>query len=60
MRLTFTRTVGSAEYGALFYCAERREELADILLSLLFAEHAHEQLPICDEKHMVRTLKVHH
>lgn len=48
---TFTRAVGSSKYGALFYSTERRKQLADIFFCLLFAEHPHEQLAICEETH---------
>lgn len=46
-RLTFTRAVRTTEYRTLFYSAERCEQLAHILLGLLFAQHTNEQLPIC-------------
>lgn len=47
---TFARAVRSPQYRALLYSAVRREQLAHIVLRLLFAEHSNEQLPICSEK----------
>ena len=46
IELTFTGAVWTPEDCALFYCAKRRKQLADILFSLLFAEHPHEQFPV--------------
>lgn len=48
--ITFTGSVGASEDGALFYSSEGREQLSDILFSLLLAEHAHEQLSVCGRK----------
>jgi len=46
LSLTFASSVGAPEDGALFYVSEGLHQLADILLRLLLAEHANEELAI--------------
>lgn len=48
--ITFTGSVRSSKDGTLFYSSKGREQLSDILFSLLLAEHAHEQLSVCSRK----------
>lgn len=45
--LTFAGSVGAAQNGALLYSSERGKQLANIVFSLLLAEHANEQLSVC-------------
>lgn len=46
--LTFAATVWTTEDGALLYCAKGSKQLSDIVFGLLFAEHPHEQLSVCE------------
>ena len=46
VRLTLAITVWASKNGALFYVSEVLDQLSDILLCLLFAEHANEEFAV--------------